>query len=148
MRKNARKAKRNPDPQQQKVYDWEDGFRDWNRSTISLKECRRVITAACTAFKIPPIPVKGHNGTHMSYSAEHEDGRREISLRKKDHLNYAVALHEAAHYITDMYAGARAQCHGPSFLGVYIQLLVLAEVAPAEAIYASARKAGLKWRKS
>lgn len=60
-------------------------------------------------------------------------------------MNEAIALHEAAHYITDR-TYPRAADHGPTWLGVYLWLLEKAAVAPREALRATMRKHGLKWQ--
>jgi len=59
--------------------------------------------------------------------------------------NPQTALHEAAHWICWKLHGERIQDHGPTFLRVYLHLLVTYEVAPREALEASARKFKLKW---
>jgi len=72
-----------------------------------------------------------------------------ISIRGGPHngrggLNVATALHEAAHCIAWHLHGERIQDHGPTFLRIYLDLLVRARVAPELALKATARSFGLK----
>lgn len=59
--------------------------------------------------------------------------------------NVATAMHEAAHHIAWHLHGERIQDHGRTFLGIYLDLLVRAKVAPRVALEASARSYKLKW---
>lgn len=61
--------------------------------------------------------------------------------------NAATALHEAAHHIAWTLHGDHIQDHGPTFLGIYLDLLVRARVAPQIALEATAREHGLTWRR-
>jgi predicted SprT family Zn-dependent metalloprotease len=54
-------------------------------------------------------------------------------------------MHEAAHHIAWHLYGERIQDHGRAFLGVFIDCLVKAKVAPRIALEASARAEGLRW---
>jgi hypothetical protein len=56
--------------------------------------------------------------------------------------NIPVVLHEAAHVITHTLS-PRSQDHGPTWLGVYLDLMV--GFFPASAIYPSARTNKLRW---
>ena len=59
--------------------------------------------------------------------------------------NVATALHEAAHHIAWYLHGDRIQDHGRTFLGIYLDLLIRAKVAPRVALEASDRAHKLKW---
>jgi hypothetical protein len=67
--------------------------------------------------------------------------------RDKGGRNVATALHEAAHHIAWAVHGERVQDHGATFLGIYLDLLSRAGVAPRVALEASARAHGLRWSK-
>jgi hypothetical protein len=69
-----------------------------------------------------------------------------ISFRL-DHKNIPISLHEASHAIIWHYYGATVQDHGLEFMGVYFWLLCQSKAAPVVAIEASARAAGLKWKR-
>lgn len=142
--KAARGASGGPDPWQTAVYAFEGEWPAFNRGSLTLAECRTLVNAACEAYNVVPPPVRQHEGRGMSYSLD--DGSL-ISLRL-DHKNPAVVLHEAAHYITDRYFGKRCHDHGPTWQGVYFFLLARADIAPREALRASARTHGLRWRET
>jgi hypothetical protein len=141
--KKTREVKGPADPQQDRLYAWEETWRDWERNTATLAECRAAIRKACASYYVKKPLVVQHGGNHLSWS---KPGI--ISLRANRHKNFAIALHEAAHQITDTLYRNRGHAHGPTFVAIYLKLLVDFRVAPASAIYASAHAAGLKWRKS
>jgi hypothetical protein len=131
------------DPQAQKCYDWQHSWLDWNRKVSTLDECRAIIQNVCKAYDMPlptvtSAPAKRWHSVYLP-----EEHRVELV---PDHQNAPVALHEATHAVI-AYCYPRSQDHGPTFTGIVLDLLVQHGVAPAEAIYASARKAGMKWRK-
>lgn len=144
MPKRRRKAAKRDgaDPQADAVYAWEEEWADWNRETITLAETRAHVREACRIHGLKPPPVRQHPGSAMSFSLD--DGTL-ISFNTK-HKNPAIALHEAAHYICDR-LHPQAQPHGPRWLGIYMDLLVTAGVAPKSALYASARAHKLRWHK-
>lgn len=132
------------DTQQERLYAWEEKWVDWNRNTLTLAECRELSKWACRHFKLKIAPVvKQHMNKHLSYSISEVCL---ISLRADQHKNRAIVLHETGHFIADEIFGDKVQPHGPEFTGVYLHLLIKAEVAPAIAICASAKAAGLKWK--
>lgn len=137
------------DPQKDALYAWEDEWGGWNLNTHSLSHCRRLIETACAKYRIHPPKVQKHMTVSLSFSIPTE---WVISLQGvgskpgKGGLNPATAVHEAAHHVVYWIWGERVQDHGPTFLGVYMWLLEACGVAPAEALHASARARGLKWR--
>jgi hypothetical protein len=134
------------DPQQQSVYRWEEMWRDWNRSTESLRELRDAIRWACKRYGVKRVPtVKAHDGAAFSYSITPETGKPLISMQRKAHMNLAVALHEVSHVICTVIFGESAQDHGAEFLGIYMALLTDRKVAPAVALKATALVHNLKW---
>lgn len=139
---------RRRDPQQERVYQWENDWVQWNKSTETLTSLRAVIRAACRMYglKVPPV-VKQHDGGKYAWSLSGVKGKRDvISIQAKSQKNVATALHEAAHIIADSIFKDTVQDHGPEFLGVYMTLLERTHVAPREALHATARKYRLKWR--
>lgn len=140
---SKRKSNDASDPQRQKVYDWEHQWDDWNKKRISLKECRDHLHAACEMYGVDE-PTLSPVGDCWGFSGYWQKENAIVLVR--DHQNAASVLHEATHCILNTVA-PKAQDHGPTFAGVFIYLLVAAELCPAEAIYASARKAGVKWSK-
>lgn len=142
----------NPDPQKDTLYDWEDMWWGWNISVLTLKECRHIINSACYLYRLKPPKVIQHKKRSLSYSqgdviSLQAKGPRVIGGNKGG-LNFATAVHEAAHYITDKRYGLNLQEHGPEFMAVYLKLLVKAKIAPATAIYESAKAVGLTWHDS
>lgn len=151
------------DPQQELVYEWESDFRDFNRRTLTLDECRKFVHTACARYGAPPPKVRAHRkGGITFYQADkvprkakdilavHQvvKGSAVVSFRA-DGRNPAVALHEAAHAILNYWLPlGGVEDHGKEFLGVYFWLLLRAEIMPAPALEASARAAGLSWTRN
>jgi hypothetical protein len=138
------------DPQKDALYAWEDEWWGWNISVLTLSECRKVIRAACAVYQLPPPRVMQHKTRSISYSqgdviSLQAEGPRVVGGHKGG-KNFATCLHEAAHYIHGKLHPNDAEDHSPEFMGVYLHLLVTAKIAPAEAIYGSARARGLKWK--
>lgn len=139
-----------PDPWQGRVYAWENGWPTWNEGNLTLQRCRDILNMACKAYNLKPPVLQHHEGPATSFLSidDTEQDAWFISMRH-DHKNAAMVLHEAAHYITDRLHGLKAtQDHGPTWQGVYFWLLARAELAPREALKASAGKHGLKWRET
>lgn len=146
--KAAGRRKKDADPSRAKVYGWEDSWHDWNHNTVPLTECRTLVREACELYRVVPPSVGQHHQVSMSYSVPEE---ARISLQAKGSKpgrggkNPSVALHEAAHHIAWHKHGDRIQDHGPTFLRIYLRLLVKFKIAPRVALEASARSHGLKW---
>ena len=140
---------RSLDPHQDAVYRWEDEWPAWNRNHVSLRVCRKAIRAACKWYKVEPPTVTQHDGRGLAFSWPKQ---HRISMQGGEHAriggkNIATALHEAAHHIAYAIYGERLQDHGRTWLGIYLNLLERAGIAPRVALEASARAHGLKWRK-
>ena len=136
------------DPHKNDVYLWEDSWPGWNKNHVSFKACRALIDLACEAYKVPCPKVIQHPKRTFSWSMPTKDL---ISLqggvsKGPGGRNIATALHEAAHHIAWHLHGDRIQDHGATFLGVYLDLLVRAKVAPRVALEASARSFKLTWK--
>ena len=135
------------DPHKDDVYSWEDSWPGWGRNHITFKACRELVFAACDTYAVKRPAVVQHPQRTFSWSMPAKD---RISLQGGEHgkeggRNVATALHEAAHHIAWHLHGERIQDHGRTFLGIYMDLLVRAKVAPQVALEASARAHKLKW---
>jgi hypothetical protein len=140
---STRKSKDASDPQAQKFYDWTWQWLDWNVKQMGLKDCRELIRKICAAWQVPMPKVLAVSA--QRHFSDYDDEGHQIRLIPSHH-NMATSIHEAAHAIVyHHYPGA--QDHGPTFVGVFLDLMDQAEIAPREALYTSARKAGLKIRK-
>lgn len=131
------------DTQRDAVYAWETDWADWNRETLTLATCRGYIAVACKLFNLDLPTVRQHRTKAASYSCTTETAAV-ISFHLQ-HKNPAIALHEAAHYIHSKTAKRPGHDHGPTWLGIYMTLLIVAQVAPKAALFATARKHGLRW---
>lgn len=136
-----------PDPQQQKCYRWEATWRDWNQSTLTLRQCRDAIKWACSRYGLRTVPsVKQHEGNDYAWSLMRPGQRPVISMQTATSKNLATALHEAAHVVTDtIFVGQPLADHCPEFMGVYMGLLEDAKVAPTLALHTTASSHGLRW---
>jgi hypothetical protein len=57
------------DSQQAALYKWEEKWTDWNRTTMTLQECRDLVKWACRHFKLKISPrVKQNKNRSISYS--------------------------------------------------------------------------------
>jgi hypothetical protein len=106
-----------------------------------------MVKVACRRYGLTPPPVGQHPGV-----SEYDCIRNRITMQRRGRRgrggkNPAQVLHEVAHFVVFQIRGWRPEDHGPTFLGVYIDLLEAAEVAPRAALEASARAYGLKWRR-
>ncbi len=136
------------DPHRNAVYQWEASWPEWNRNLIGLPACRKLVWAVCDHHKVPRPTVVEHSGGSYAWSMP---AHNRISIQGGEHLqrgsrNVPTALHEAAHHIAWHKYGEKIQDHGPTFLGLYMDLLERAQVAPRVALEATARSHQLKWR--
>lgn len=137
------------DTQKHRVYAWETAFRSFNENNAPRRRLRRLIRAAERRYRIPPSRISFANRVrrakkYAKIASEYDPEVHSIRLGWNDQ-NYAIALHETAHAIVDSLLGYDFEPHGPQWLGVYLELLEWAKVAPREALYASARAYGLDW---
>jgi hypothetical protein len=130
------------DPQMYAVYRWEGYWYDWNNHTTTLDMCRKLIRQACRLYGVPPPRVTwGPNREPYkprSRPCTYFDPDPNTILLRKRHWNMAVPLHEAAHAIVWHRFGHKRIDHGPTWLGIYLWLLVNNETAPRIALEASA----------
>ena len=137
------------DPQKDLVYAWETTFRQFNEHNVPRRTLRRLIRKAERRYRVPPVKIKFTNRVrrakrYAKIASAYDPESHTIELGYKDH-NYAIALHEAAHAITDYVLGLDLEAHGPQWLGVYLWLLEWTGIAPRAALYASAEAARLQW---
>lgn len=145
------------DIQKPALYKLESTFRDWNRKTSTLAECRQYVRTACAHYGLAPPSVRSHGGRAYSwYQAELPDAvthtvaaagklKSTISFNRTRGLNIATALHEAAHAIAAALLPWEMADHDPRFVGIYLWLLVKAKIAPRVALEAALTDAGIKW---
>jgi hypothetical protein len=127
------------DPQLKSVYSWENKM-GWNGSDISRMHAVMLIEQACRKYKVKSPIIKFHTSRALPYSVPEENI---ISLQTHRYLNIPITLHEAAHHIVWNLYGCRVQDHGPTFMGVYLDLLEGSDIDA----YESAKNHGLKWKK-
>lgn len=134
------------DPQQKRVYHWEDQWRSFVERTSTRRELRSLIKKACRLYGVQAPTVKFRTRAEKCghITSEYDPEEHSILLGWND-TNHAIAMHEAAHAIADSLYGPFLQPHGDKWLGIYLKLLEWAKVAPRTALVASAREKGLKW---
>lgn len=131
------------DWQQDEVYTWEWKFRHWGmRMQKGVREARVWIKWACRRYAVEPPTVRVVSKLKGTAQAIYDSGEHQITL-KRAHLNCTTELHEAAHAIAFKLTGKLN--HGKVWLGIYIDLLVAAKVAPRIALEASAEEDGLRY---
>lgn len=131
-RRNTAMAK--PTRLAQKVYNWEAQWHHWNVAQYrSIYGPRRWIHHALDCYKVPRTVVRHRTGHQSSFFRPHDWS---INLLEK-HRNVASALHEAAHAIHAYYYGPVEEHHNQQWMGIYVWLLKMADLWPAEAITAS-----------
>jgi hypothetical protein len=134
------------DPQQKRVYRWEDSFRSFIERTTTRHELKGLIRKACRLYGIPTPVIKFRTKYERCgyITSEYDPETHKIVLGWND-TNHAIALHETAHAIADTLYGPFLCPHGDKWLGIYLRLLEWAKIAPRSALHASAREKGLKW---
>jgi hypothetical protein len=135
------------DPQQRRVYEWEDSFRSFVERTATRNQVRELIRKASKRYGVTPPGVyfRTKAGTTGRITSEYDPITHRILIGFND-CNHAIALHEAAHAIADELHGDDIAPHSDRWLGIYLDLLEWAKVAPRSALQASAKAARLKWK--
>lgn len=136
------------DSQQGAVYTWEGEWFGWNTNQLTLPECRQLIRAAVEPFDVATPKVTQHWKRSFSWFSPDDNL---ICLQARGALrtsgkNASTCLHEAAHVVMWDWYRYGAQDHGPTFMAIYLSMMIRAQVAPASALFATARKHRLKWR--
>ena len=142
-------SSREIDPHRDNVYAWEDSWPGWGHNQLGLKACRALVKLACDFYKVEQPIVVQHDKRTFSWSMP---TKNRISIQGGAHFdrggrNVATVLHEAAHHIAWMVHGDRIQDHGATWLGIYLDLLVRAKVAPEVALVASLKPFHLNYRR-
>jgi hypothetical protein len=123
------------DPQQKRVYAWENQWIDWRpKKRLTEAQARMWVRWACKLYGVKPPRVlfyKSEKGTSI-----YDPNTHQIKLRPR-HMNIWVCLHESAHAITDCLLGDELEGHGTHWVGVFRALLDTALVE-------SVKKAGIK----
>lgn len=137
------------DQQRLAVYAWESAWATWNKNGTKRHNLRRWIRRAERKYRIPPTRIRFLERQHLSWRqvqirSTYEPDEHRITLDWVGQ-NSAVALHEAAHAITDTLFGWDLEAHSRLWLGIYLWLLEDAKIAPRSALHASAKEFGLKW---
>jgi hypothetical protein len=135
------------DPHVDAVYAWEDSWPGWSHNHLRIGECRVLIKVVCAHYNVPCPTVTQHKNGTYAWSAP---TLNKISMQGGEHMrrgsrNVATVMHEVAHHVAWHLYRERIQDHGRAFLGVFIDCLVKAKVAPRIALEASARAGGLRW---
>lgn len=138
------------DPNKNNVYAWEDTWPGWCHNHLSLGQCRALIKIACKHYKVPCPTVTQHTNGTYAWSAP---SFNRISMQGGEHMhrgsrNVSTVMHEVAHHVGWHLHGEHIQDHGPTFVGIFIDCLVMAKVAPRVALEASARSCGLRWSRT
>ena len=111
----------------------------WDDSDTNFSAASQAIHNTCEFYKVPQPEIKLHTTRALPWSCPE---RGVISLQRDKYLNVPISLHEATHHVVWHKFGTRVQDHGPTFLGVYLDLLK----TNGFDMYDSARAYGLKWR--
>lgn len=127
------------DPQRSRLYIWESA-NGWDANTIGPNKAKSLIISACKLYKVQPPEIMFHTTRQLPWSCPEENV---ISLQRDKYLNIPIALHEVTHHIVWHQYGARPQDHGPTFLGIYLDLLDR-NGFPS---YTSAKGNGLRWKR-
>ncbi len=148
MRK--RKTKINlDDPQVDSVYAWEAAFDNFNVCTLDLDQCWYAADKALRFYDCDPL-ADLIQGPYNAYSWSAPESRvicmQGPSRKGRGGMNVATVLHEAAHQIVWDLFDANARDHGPTFVAIYRDLLLSADVLTEDEFSLTAAKFGLKWR--
>lgn len=130
------------DPQKHLVYEWEDQFRSFGERTLTRAQARRLVRRICRKWCLPAPRLRFMRKGKREWS--YVEGR--VLAVNYSMCNEAIVCHEMAHYYWDQQLGNDLEeIHGEEFFGVYLDMLVFAEVAPRVALEASALAIGLEW---
>lgn len=115
---------------------------------VDTATLRRVIRHVCRKYKIPQPRLKrwSKDLTKARFLAACWDGGIGFDPQ---HRTLKVLAHELAHWVCDEYGYyERTSWHGPRWLGIYLWIMDYTRVMPLSASVPSARKAGLKFRRT
>lgn len=135
------------DWQRDEVYQWEHKWRLWRvRTHRTAKQTKTWVDWACERYDVPPPKLKSRKLIDKHETLGMYDSEEHLITLRTDTLGIPLALHEAAHAIAFKLDGKMD--HGKLWLGIYIDLMVAAGVAPRSALEASAEDEGLKFMKN
>lgn len=137
-----------------KQYKWQWEFTNIfdKPQKISMRRLRWAVNKACALYQVKPPTVNKrmtkHGATsHYIYDTSklHKPGRIELL---SIHMNLPCVLHEVAHAIRfQRYPKLKEDDHGPTWLGIYIDLLDRFYVLPKHASKPSLAKWGLSFKR-
>lgn len=131
-----------PDPQKDALYAWEDTWRYFGERTCTRAQARRFVRKLARIWRVPMPTMRFLRRGVKEWSSM----TGPLMVVNYDHCNEAILAHEMAHYVTDSnYDVLTIAAHGPEFVGVYLEMLLEAQVAPRVALEASLRDKGIKW---
>lgn len=141
-------ARRSPksDPQREEVYRWErktDSL--WRLHGMPFGLARKLLATMCKRYGVPAPAFKSVEGGPFMGVAW-GDSLVEVN-RKACRPTGLLIAHEAAHIICHS-NGVDEAPHGPTWLGVYIDLLDHFKILPRCMTEPSARKARLKFKRN
>ena len=130
------------DPQQYRVYAWENALTNWAGAHATSAQMRRAVERCCRIYRVPvpqlSFATKDRRDGKLLHSA-YDPGKHTIVFRPR-HMDVGSAIHEATHSIVDWIMGPwGSKAHGREFVGVYIWLLAKLKVLPRPAMVAWAR---------
>lgn len=126
------------DPQRERVYAMEKAeLTGHSYQSAPLKVLRRHARLLALAYDVPvpKVRVRAEPGQSGSYDGE------TIVLDPDEGKNLCTLAHEMAHHIV-WHWYPRAQDHGPTFMGIYADLLHMLRLVPIEGM----RALCAKWR--
>ncbi len=133
------------DPHGEALYSWENSWPGWDRNHLSLRQCRALAKTVCAHYKVK-CPAMVHHESGPDGMSKPWDNRISLLDGKRLQLggrNVSTVLHELAHHVTWHLHGERVQDHGPTFLRIYLDMLIRAKVAPEVALKASLKGFGI-----
>lgn len=135
------------DPQKASLYKWEDLFSSFGKRSETRADIRRLIHKASRRYDIePPIVrfVSKAKSPSLTATTFYDSADHSIQMGYRS-CNAPIAMHEVSHAVIAEYHES-VEDHGPEFLGVYLDLLEWAKVAPRSALHASMKELGLRWK--
>ena len=134
------------DPQREEVYRWEKKCGTlWYLHGMKMGEARSLLRLMCKRYLVPTPRFKTVEDAPYT-AAAHGDVLVEVNRQRAKPTALLVA-HEAAHIICHNLAVDEPD-HGPTWLGVYIDLLDHFKILPRCMTEPSARKAKLKFKRN
>lgn len=136
-----------------KQYRWQWEFSNIfdKPQALSLRRMRWIVSKACEMYQVKsPTVYKKRNASASSYyiyNTVRPDLAGSIQLIPI-HMNIASLLHEVAHAIFwQRYSTREEDDHGPTWLGIYVDLLDRFYVLPKHASKPSLTKWGLTFKR-